>query len=106
MCQADVLSARWETENKYWPTLLLFLDAMSILSALRDFHKTWMSEPKYCNIFLMSGLDKSDVIHHVEERLERIMWTMGSPRPTGVYSVEWSGVECTGLYRSIWVSNT
>ena len=34
----------------------------------------------------------SDVIHHVEERLERIMWTMGSPRPTGVYSVEWSGV--------------
>ena len=53
-----------------------------------------MSETKYCiedrspiNIF-----DVSDVIHHGEERLERIMWTMGSPRPTGVYSVEWCGV--------------
>ena len=23
----------------------------------------------------------SDVIHHVEERRERIMWTMGSPPP-------------------------
>ena len=40
----------------------------------------------------------SDVIHHVEERLERIRWTMGSPRPTGVYS-ECS--VCTGVYRSV-----
>ena len=49
-----------------------------------------MSESKYCNGSLINIVDVSarlsDMIHHVEERLERIMWTMGSPRPTGVYS--------------------